>query len=195
MSVIAILAGNDLSYKCFVGSDFWSLAVMQSWDCMVTLLYWVLRWCQFWLLLCMRSCISGWWPWRSLRFGFKYDLCLTVCFPFGDRFTRWFACSWRFLALLISQWVYRCITACDALHVMLYLSWGRFIPIWSQEWLSVGRMVKNYSARQEFLGQASNVRCYVKSNTVFTSFYLKDVQYIYVNVRALGPIVAAGQVI
>ena len=34
-----------------------------------------------------------------------------------------------------------------------------------------------------------------KSNSVFTSFYLKDVQYIYDNVRALGPIVAAGQVI
>ena len=34
-----------------------------------------------------------------------------------------------------------------------------------------------------------------KSNTVFTSLYLKDVQYIYENIRTLGPIVAAGQVI
>ena len=31
-----------------------------------------------------------------------------------------------------------------------------------------------------------------RSNTVFTSFYLKDVQYIFEDVRSLGPFVAAG---
>ena len=31
-----------------------------------------------------------------------------------------------------------------------------------------------------------------RSNTVFTSFYLKDVQYIFEGVRSLGPFVAAG---
>ena len=31
-----------------------------------------------------------------------------------------------------------------------------------------------------------------RSNTVFTSFYLKDVQYIFENVHSLGPFVAAG---
>ena len=31
-----------------------------------------------------------------------------------------------------------------------------------------------------------------RSNTVFTSFYLKDVQYILDNVHSLGPFVAAG---
>ena len=31
-----------------------------------------------------------------------------------------------------------------------------------------------------------------RSNTVFTSFYLKDVQYISEGVRSLGPFVAAG---
>ena len=31
-----------------------------------------------------------------------------------------------------------------------------------------------------------------RSNTVFTSFYLKDVQYISEDVRSLGPFVAAG---
>ena len=31
-----------------------------------------------------------------------------------------------------------------------------------------------------------------RSNTVFTSFYLKDVQYIFDNVHSLGPFVAAG---
>ena len=32
-----------------------------------------------------------------------------------------------------------------------------------------------------------------RSNTVFTSFYLKDVQYIFEGVRSLGPFVAAGK--
>ena len=32
-----------------------------------------------------------------------------------------------------------------------------------------------------------------RSNTVFTSFYLKDVQYIFEGVRSLGPFVAAGE--
>ena len=31
-----------------------------------------------------------------------------------------------------------------------------------------------------------------RSNTVFTSFYLKDVQYIFNDVRSLGPFVASG---
>ena len=31
-----------------------------------------------------------------------------------------------------------------------------------------------------------------RSNMVFTSFYLKDVQYIFENVHSLGPLVAAG---
>ena len=31
-----------------------------------------------------------------------------------------------------------------------------------------------------------------RSNTVFTSFYIKDVQYILDNVHSLGPFVAAG---
>ena len=31
-----------------------------------------------------------------------------------------------------------------------------------------------------------------RSNTVFTSFYLKDVQYIFENVHSLGPFVTAG---
>ena len=31
------------------------------------------------------------------------------------------------------------------------------------------------------------------SDTVFTSFYLKDVQYLYEGVRSLGPYVAAGE--
>ena len=31
-----------------------------------------------------------------------------------------------------------------------------------------------------------------RSNTVFTSFYLNDVQYIFEGVRSLGPFVAAG---
>ena len=31
-----------------------------------------------------------------------------------------------------------------------------------------------------------------RPNTVFTSFYLKDVQYIFEGVRSLGPLVAAG---
>ena len=31
-----------------------------------------------------------------------------------------------------------------------------------------------------------------RSHTVFTSFYLKDVQYIFENVHSLGPFVAAG---
>ena len=34
-----------------------------------------------------------------------------------------------------------------------------------------------------------------KSNTVFTSFYLKDVEFIFENCRSLGPFVSAGQVI
>ena len=32
-----------------------------------------------------------------------------------------------------------------------------------------------------------------RSNTVFTSFYLKDVQYVLEGVRSLGPFVAAGE--
>ena len=32
-----------------------------------------------------------------------------------------------------------------------------------------------------------------RSNMVFTSFYLKDVQYIFEGVRFLGPFVAAGE--
>ena len=32
-----------------------------------------------------------------------------------------------------------------------------------------------------------------RSNMVFTSFYLKDVQYIFEGVRSLGPFVAAGE--
>ena len=36
--------------------------------------------------------------------------------------------------------------------------------------------------------EAASWRC----NTVFTSFYLKDVQYIFEGVRSLGPFVAAG---
>ena len=31
-----------------------------------------------------------------------------------------------------------------------------------------------------------------RSNTVFTSFYLKDVQYIFENVHSLGPFIAVG---
>ena len=34
-----------------------------------------------------------------------------------------------------------------------------------------------------------------KSNTVFTSFYLKDVEFIFENCRSLGPFVSAGQII
>ena len=32
-----------------------------------------------------------------------------------------------------------------------------------------------------------------RSNTVFTSFYLRDLQYVYEGVRSLGPFVAAGE--
>ena len=32
-----------------------------------------------------------------------------------------------------------------------------------------------------------------RSNTVFTSFYLKDVQYLCEGVRSLGPYIAAGE--
>ena len=34
-----------------------------------------------------------------------------------------------------------------------------------------------------------------KSNSVFTSFYLKDVEFIFENCRSLGPFVSAGQII
>ena len=32
-----------------------------------------------------------------------------------------------------------------------------------------------------------------RSNTVFTSFYFKDLQYVFEGVRSLGPFVAAGE--
>ena len=32
-----------------------------------------------------------------------------------------------------------------------------------------------------------------RSNTVFTSFYFKDMHYVFENVRSLGPFVAAGE--
>ena len=32
-----------------------------------------------------------------------------------------------------------------------------------------------------------------KSNTVFTSFYFRDLQYVFEGVRSLGPFVAAGE--
>ena len=32
-----------------------------------------------------------------------------------------------------------------------------------------------------------------RSNTVFTSFYLRDLQYVHEGVRSLGPFVAAGE--
>ena len=34
-----------------------------------------------------------------------------------------------------------------------------------------------------------------KSNSVFSSFYLKDITYVWENLRSLGPFVSAGQVI
>ena len=34
-----------------------------------------------------------------------------------------------------------------------------------------------------------------KSNSVFASYYLKDVQYVYDRIKSLGPIVAAGDLI
>lgn len=34
-----------------------------------------------------------------------------------------------------------------------------------------------------------------KTTTVFTSFYLKDVEFIFDNCRSLGPFVAAGQIV
>ena len=54
-------------------------------------------------------------------------------------------------------------------------------------------MVKDYSAGQEFLGQTCALLREVKYSINF--LLLKVVRYIYDNVRALGPIVAAGQVI
>ena len=32
-----------------------------------------------------------------------------------------------------------------------------------------------------------------RSNTVFTSFYFKDMHYVFENVRSVGPFVAAGE--
>ena len=32
-----------------------------------------------------------------------------------------------------------------------------------------------------------------RSNTVFTSFYLRDLQYVFEGVRSLGPSVATGE--
>ena len=34
-----------------------------------------------------------------------------------------------------------------------------------------------------------------RSNSVFTSFYLKDVSYLFEDLRSLGPFVAAGSVL
>ena len=34
-----------------------------------------------------------------------------------------------------------------------------------------------------------------RSNTVFTSFYLRDLQFVFEGVRSLGPFVAAGECI
>ena len=34
-----------------------------------------------------------------------------------------------------------------------------------------------------------------KSNSVFASFYFKDIQYIFEEIRSIGPFVAAGLVI
>ena len=37
--------------------------------------------------------------------------------------------------------------------------------------------------------EAASWRC----NTVFTSFYFRDIQYVFEGVRSLGPFVAAGE--
>ena len=46
---------------------------------------------------------------------------------------------------------------------------------------------RNWSLRS-FLGAAS-----WRSNTVFTPFYLRDLQFVFEGVRSLGPVVAAGE--
>ena len=53
--------------------------------------------------------------------------------------------------------------------------------------MATSAFFKNWSLSSVF--EAASWR----SNTVFTSFYLKDVQYIFKGVRSLGPFVAAGE--
>ena len=126
MSVISLFACNDLSFKCSMGSDFWSLAVMQSWNFMVTLVYWDLRRCQFWPLLFMRSCHSGWLTLtESTLFGFRYD----SCFGFLP-FLRWpcYTVVCLHLAVSVSYILARFCTNAT-LYVMLCHSFDMLIPI------------------------------------------------------------------
>ena len=49
------------------------------------------------------------------------------------------------------------------------------------------RFFRNWSLRSVL--EAASWR----SNTVFTSFYLRDLQFVFEGVRSLGPFVAAGE--